>query len=470
MANSREWSTTDDLYILRNYDTKTLNEIGEHLGVSRDAVWGRLNRLRKWFTKWVKDGKPRAGDQGSGSPTKPAASMQDVMRGKPSVSWDKSKQNQAVNIISDTVRTEEQALEAAGVDTSKWEVDRCVINKWDGFAKLEKSAIDGDARKGHRSQVGVVELWQVKLFLKRKAGMSQVEFRDRLLADMKGYSPKYKPVKHPHVAGNERRYMLEPAIVDLHCGKYAWEAETGEPYDMEEAQVLCMEAVEHFIAENAHRNISEIVLPVGNDHIHIDTHLNTTTKGTPQDHDGRWQQSFLMAKDLTIQMIDRFREVAPVKVRIVGGNHDEQRMFFLGEVLESHYRLDDVVEVDNSVRERKFHLFGNCLLGFTHGHNVPAKELPLNMATEAKELWAQAKFYEWHCGHLHKRAKTEYITTDTYGTVVVRILPSLAAQDAWHYKKAYLGLRAAECYLWDYEAGYAGHVCYNVDPQRYAKG
>jgi hypothetical protein len=54
--------------------------------------------------------------------------------------------------------------------------------------------------------------------------------------------------------------------------------------------------------------------------------------------------------------------------------------------------------------------------------------------------------------------ETRHVSADTFGSVRVRVLPSLSGTDAWHYRKGYVGsMRAAEAYLWSYDDGYAGH-------------
>ena len=40
---------------------------------------------------------------------------------------------------------------------------------------------------------------------------------------------------------------------------------------------------------------------------------------------------------------------------------------------------------------------------FTHGSEEKRDSLPMLMANERKELWAETKFREWHLGHMHRK-------------------------------------------------------------------
>ena len=70
-----------------------------------------------------------------------------------------------------------------------------------------------------------------------------------------------------------------------------------------------------------------------------------------------------------MRAIDRLRPIAPVQVVMVTGNHDTQRLYYLGDVLEAWFRNTKDVAVDNSPRQRKYFRYHGNLIGFTHGHN-----------------------------------------------------------------------------------------------------
>ena len=89
---------------------------------------------------------------------------------------------------------------------------------------------------------------------------------------------------------------------------------------------------------------------------------------------------------------------------------------------------------------------------YTHGNNEKAADMPLIMATEEPLLFANAKFREVHCGHLHKEMVNEY------RGIKVRFIPSICPADLWHKKMGYEAQRAAQAYIWSYKNGYEGHL------------
>jgi len=80
------------------------------------------------------------------------------------------------------------------------------------------------------------------------------------------------------------------------------------------------------------------------------------------------------------------------------------------------------------------------------------------MATEQPEAWAASTHRAWLCGHFHRKKEERFTVLEDQGGVTVLTLPSLAAKDAWHFRKGYRSMRSAEAYLWHAEDGYAGHV------------
>lgn len=270
----------------------------------------------------------------------------------------------------------------------------------------------------------------------------------------KDFAPKYPDIKLPEA--NED-LMLEVSLFDHHFGKRCWEDETGGKYDLNVAVKLYREAIANSINLIKDNNVGKVLLVVGNDLFNSDNLDYTTTKGTPQQDDGTWQQSFEAASNILVESIDRLSEHAHVHVLVVPGNHDFQRTYYLGCYLEAWYHNNKNVYVDNKPNPRKYFKFGKCLLGFTHGDKEKIDDLPLLMATEQPKMWATAKYREWHLGHFHKTR------TDEKMGVVTRILPSLAGTDSWHHSKGYVGnIKASHSYLWDKKTGLKAIHQYNV--------
>jgi hypothetical protein len=154
--------------------------------------------------------------------------------------------------------------------------------------------------------------------------------------------------------------------------------------------------------------------------------------------------------------------IAPVDVVVIPGNHDEHTMFLVGEILEAFYHNTDRVVVYNSPKSRKYYEFGKCMIMYTHGNGEKHGDLGLICATEEPQMWGRTKYREAHLGHYHKSKSTSYINVDENQGFRVRILPSLSANDAWHYGKGYSAIRAAEAFVWDKEKGLRQNIYHNL--------
>jgi hypothetical protein len=350
------------------------------------------------------------------------------------------------------IKSSEKLLEAADVDLDLWKLEREVVNKWDVTMKMKDDSIQ------------TAQNFQVKVWLTKKHDVAEVfNAADKFKELLDGYtSPQYDPSDFAVKKGDEKN-LLEINIFDLHIGKLAWAGETGENYDVKIASRRFMTALSKLLERANAFQFEKILFPVGNDFFNSDTILNTTTSGTPQDEDLRWQKTFKLGLELLVKGIDMMRQYAPVDVVLIPGNHDETRSFFLGESLSAWYRNDADVSVNTHASPRKYYKYGEVLLGLTHGNNEKEAALPQIMAVENRKDWANSTFHEWHLGHFHKKKTVRYQVLDENLGVTVRYLSSLTGKDAWHHKKGYVGSnKAAEAFLWNHENGFIGQFNVNI--------
>lgn len=348
--------------------------------------------------------------------------------------------------VSHSVKTVEDALRKAEVDTTLWEVERFLINSWECV---------GD-------KIGRQPLWQVKVWLRRKSPKQFTDAIEALCGRIKKHAPKYPKIKLKRVSDP---HLLEICIFDAHFGKLAWAAETGSNYDLQIAERVFQNAVHDLVASAAGSfdGIEKILLPVGNDFLHIDNLESATTQGTRVDSDGRYAKIIESATVALHNAIDLCAGHAPVDIIWVPGNHDRIASYHVCRELKAHYTNAKHVTVDVSPTVRKYYEYGVTLLGFTHGNEEPHAQLPQIMATEMPERWARTTHHEWHVGHTHAKKKREWLSVNENNGAVVRTLPSLSGTDAWHYLKGYVGSkRSAECYLWSKARGYSGHFSAGV--------
>lgn len=350
-------------------------------------------------------------------------------------------------VTPERVRSLADLIRVCEIDTSEWEVERFLCNKWEVGAKVGPQ---------DTAEVQVTPLFQVKAWLKRKVDLLAARREVAALADeaRKGL-PTIKAVapKAP-----KSGYMLELNIADLHNGKLAWSGETGhESYDTRIAEAVHDAAVETLLQRTGAYRFDEIVLAVGNDLLHVDSRANQTTAGTPQDTDSRYYKVFLSTRRMTQRAIERCRKLARVRVVMVPGNHDRDSVWHLGDSLACVYDGCKDVVINNAPTQRKYVEFGKVMLMLTHGDKGKRADYPLLMATEQAAMFGRTQFREAHTGHLHQTQVQEW-----HG-VRVRILPSLAGVDAWHAENTYTGnIRAAEAFIWSASEGLVGTAYYTV--------
>lgn len=331
--------------------------------------------------------------------------------------------------------TPEQLLELHGLKPSEWEVVSCTDNFWN-------SQIKG----GHK-QIS----YQSKLTAKpRKRGIDLAEV-DRHFAqlDRKNFTPPIIKIKQGSV-------MAEINISDLHLGKLAWHGDTPENYDYKIARDTFYSVVGEIVAEIRNKEVEYITFVWANDFFNSDTIEQTTTGGTRQDCDVRWQKMFNVGVEMLVRGIETLSDVAPVKTFYTPSNHDEVNGYHALKYLEAWFRKDPNVDISQDAYPRKYQLYGNTLIGYCHGDKENSKgsrekasRLASLMPLEAAHLWGQSKYREMHTAHLHSEQMIQEING-----VIVRRISSPTALDTWHTTSGYMGaVRKAQTFLYDKDRG-----------------
>lgn len=362
--------------------------------------------------------------------------------------------------VGSAVRTVEDAIAKAEIDLAVWEITEKTVNSWPTAMKIGK----GSRKTGDFSETAEqVWNWQIKLKLRRRAPKPLTDALDAIHARAIEHSPRYDKSKIPKLKPPADPHLLEISLFDVHFGKLAWEQETGNNFDLKIVETIYRNAIEDLLARSAGFGIEKILFPVGQDFCNIDNLRHETFAGTRQDTDSRYAKiyehmmlSLVWAIDFLIQYVPK------IEVVLTWGNHDKTVSYHLCRELSAWYRHCPAVEVDYDYRQRKYIEYGVNLVGLTHGNEERHSRLPTLMATENPEAWARTKVREWHLGHYHKKKSVELTAVDTHEGVVVRILPSLSALDAWHYSKGYVGVRAAEAFLWSKRDGRVGYFSVNA--------
>ena len=276
-------------------------------------------------------------------------------------------------------------------------------------------------------------------------------FETNVLADFKNLiQEKATSVSQLALPVSNDPFSLVISPTDFHWGKYGWVDEVGETYDFDEAKKRLMGKTQELITR-LYSKPEQIIISTGSDWFHVDNDAGTTTKGTPQDMIGSPAEILMTGCKLAREHIDLLRQVAPVKVVFMPGNHDRMSAIALMMYLSAVYEDCEDCEVVVSPSSRQYVEYGNNLLGFIHGDG--AKNLEELMSCEQRELWGKCQHHTWFHGHLHHRKVLE-----SKGCMIIQ-LPSLAGHDRYHARQGYTTSQAGlAAHIIDKEKGIIGSM------------
>lgn len=272
------------------------------------------------------------------------------------------------------------------------------------------------------------------------------------VADMRGLS---QPTPAPEFADADLLTVIP--LGDPHFGMLAWAKESGDDFDLEIAERLTVNAVDRLCAMTPATETA-LLLNLG-DFFHADNGSNRTPRGGNElDVDGRFQKIASIGFRAMIRCVDRLlQKHARVIVRNNRGNHDPHQAAMLTIAMEAYYHENDRVTVDANPSGFFYYRFGRTLIGSTHGDGAKLADLPIIMANDRKDDWAQSDFRVWHCGHFHHDQVKEHVgcTVETHRT--------LAATDAWHSYQGYRSGRDMKAVIYHREFGEMSRVRCGVE-------
>jgi len=277
-------------------------------------------------------------------------------------------------------------------------------------------------------------------------GVSLDKVREDIIKAMDNHSPSYKKIKRTK-SKDAHLLVIDPA--DIHIGKLSSSFETGEEYNSQIAVKRVKEGVQGILDKANGFNIDKILFVGGNDILHIDEPHRKTTAGTPQDTDGMWYDNFLTAKKLYIDILETLMSIADVHFVYNPSNHDYISGFMLSDSIQSWFRKSKNITFDCSIAHRKGFKYGKNLIGTTHGNGAKQADLPLIMANEFSQWWADTNHRYIYTHHIHHK------TSKDYHGITIESLRSPSGTDSWHHRKGYGigGVKAVEGFIHSKEHG-----------------
>jgi hypothetical protein len=250
--------------------------------------------------------------------------------------------------------------------------------------------------------------------------------------------PPFKPSKKPGKVEGSLLSLL--TVTDFHLGMYAYEAETGEDWDIKIARDVFLNSIHDMVSASPKAGTG-MLCQLG-DFLHWDGILNVTPQsGHILDADTRYAKLVdltmsVMAEAVNI-MLAHFGRVVIVNAE---GNHDISGSIWLRKHLAHLFSKDRRVQVIDNDYPYYAYLHGQTMLGFHHGHKMKLPQLHKLFASEPRfrEMWGKSNYTYIHTGHYHH----ERVVED--GGAIAEQHPTLAARDAYAARGGWVSRRGAK--------------------------
>lgn len=258
-------------------------------------------------------------------------------------------------------------------------------------------------------------------------------FAGRMAERFATVAPSYD-VPRLRLPGSRSPFEVILSPTDFHWGKRGVDG-----FNREVARARLFETTDRLLDRIVHRGRPErLLVMLGSDGLHIDNAHSQTTQGTPQDCDGSPEELASSWVMLCAEYVDHLRQVAPVRLHVIPGNHDAYTSAMLRAALTGWFRQAPDVDVIADLSSRQYYRFGRSLLVFLHGDVGRARDWIELASEEARQAWGETDRTFVFCGHLHTERELEQ-----RGGAIVYRMPSLAGTDRWHKIKGYVASRKA---------------------------
>lgn len=248
---------------------------------------------------------------------------------------------------------------------------------------------------------------------------------------------------------NENLLTVVP-MGDPHFGMFSWAQETGENFDLKIAEEVTRQAIASIVQRSPASAVG-LLLNLG-DFFHADNSTNRTPRsGANLDVDGRFAKiATAGVRAMTEAIVLMLEKHDKVVVRNNIGNHDPHQAAMLSIALSARFHDNPRVEVCTSPNPFWYYEWGNTLIGSTHGDGAKLNDLPLIMANDQKQMWANTIWRVWHVGHFHHNQRM--VQKDLVGCEV-ETHRTLAGTDAWHHHSGYRSYKDLKAIVYDREEG-----------------
>lgn len=245
-------------------------------------------------------------------------------------------------------------------------------------------------------------------------------------------------------------------IFDAHVDKLGYGG-----YDNLEKNIKTFLKYLKCLLSDVHKKRPEkIIFVVGSDIFHTnDQNLTTINNTDLKNSVGNTRVSFSKVLDMYITSINLIcKYTNEVEVIVLGGNHDYERVTYMGVTLRYLYDHVEKVTIKNRSNtslhpadrsendtpdQRIYSRYGNYLFGFAHGNLEKNKvaELPSLMSVERRKDWAEIQQGIFFLGDIHHERIYNYLRTQDFRGVNVKFLRAFAEDDQYLVNNGWIGVK-----------------------------
>ena len=391
--------------------------------------------------------------------------------------------------IMDVASKDEFLYKYFNKDPRTWEIRSFEPGYWTTPAKEDRVLTKGDLKNmGFSSQEiakmklpvkdsQVVQTFQQKLtikFAKRNPNntfsdekffeLYEKEFEEFLAHDnvytaiLKNKFNEEKPKKKSKVKYDSDKLLVIPDV-ELHLGKLASKFDSTDSYDYKKALFRYIKIIVEAEKIQQMYNTKEICMTIGNDFFNTDTEQNTTTAGTEQHNDTRFQQMIANGIAAHVWAVERMKNnCEKLILKFNPGNHDYLTDYTLFMQLYYLYRNDPKVEIECRVKDSRWTtglVWNNNLIIFAHGKTPEGKalnddNLALIKDTMFREEARSVENITVLAGHLHNATENNFSRrkTASNGVTVIRS-GSPSGDGAWDSGNLYSSDKSHQVYLFN---------------------
>lgn len=346
--------------------------------------------------------------------------------------------SRALGIPRSTIQSRVQKAEAKGLHLSKGFQD----------AIAQTRTHPGEVKHGWIKEVDPETGRGVSLFVKNE--VTPEDYADRLRDVFSEPLPPAEPVSPPEMV--EADLCAVHPLMDVHLAMHAWPDETGaQGYSLDEALHDLRVATAKI--DTMTPPAAKGILLIGGDFFHADDETGLTPKSKHSlDVDSRHWKIMRAGRDVIERRISSMlSRHSQVHVRVLRGNHDPHASLALSLALESRYREEERVTIEDPARDIFWYEWGRCLISGHHGDNMPARRL-YELIADQCPFWSST--YHRYCfvGHGHHRK------IEDFGGLHYEMLDPFCPPDAYSANLGYAQRRAIHSMTFHKQDGLVARV------------